>query len=132
MRFPWRVIGVVLLAASLATAFSTTLAHQLEEARGFHPVIWRLALLNATFWFGWVLLAVPIVLLCRVLRIDRRPRIAVPVHIGVILAASITHISLQTVAQTYVFVNAKADEEAFAEAASRRSGCGSTRSSCSG
>jgi len=118
MRFPWRVIGVVLLAASLATAFSTSLAHQLEAARGVHPVIWRLALLNATFWFGWVLLAVPIVLLSQVLRIDRRPRIAVPVHVATILAASFVHIGLQTVAQTYVYVDAKSDvfaEGGFAE-----------------
>ena len=101
MRFSWRVVAVVLLAASLATAFSTTLSFQLEQSRGIaHPVIWRLFMLNASFWFGWVLLSIPLVLLAGVARIDHRPRVAVPLHVAAILAAVPIHTAIGTTAQT--------------------------------
>jgi signal transduction histidine kinase len=101
MRFSWRVVAVVLLAASLATAFSTSLSFQLEQSSGIRePVLWRLFMLNASFWFGWVLLAVPLVLLSLLLRIDRRPRVAVPAHIVAVLAAVVVHTAITTSAQT--------------------------------
>ena len=40
MRISWRVVAVVLVAASLATAFSTTLSVQIEQSGGVsQPVI---------------------------------------------------------------------------------------------
>jgi len=100
MRFRWRIPVVVVLGALAASAFSTVLAHQLMRAVGQEPQLWRIAFLNATFWFGWVLLAVPLVWLARRVRIDRRPRIAVPVHIAAIVAAAGLHVTLQTTADT--------------------------------
>ncbi|HEX5213845.1 MAG TPA: histidine kinase [Vicinamibacterales bacterium] len=101
MRSRARVLGVVFLAAALASAFSAALAYQAESARGFDPVPWRLALLNASFWYGWVVLAVPLVILSARLRLDRAPRIAVPAHIAAVVAAALTHVALQSFSQTF-------------------------------
>jgi hypothetical protein len=87
--------------AVAASAFSTTLAHQVVRAAGREPVTWRLVLLNASFWFGWVLLALPLIDLSRRLRIDRRPRIAVPVHIAAVVTAAIAHVALQTTTEIW-------------------------------
>jgi two-component sensor histidine kinase len=104
MRFSWRVVAVVLLAASLATAFSTTLSVQIAQANP-NPnappvVVWRLVMLNASFWFGWVLLSTPLVLLSQLLRVDRRPRVAVPAHVAAILVAVVLQTAIGTTAQT--------------------------------
>ena len=100
MRVGVRALLIVLLAATLASAFSTTLAYQAESARGDVPDTWRLALLNTSFWYGWVVLAYPLVLLTRRVRIDRSPRYAIPIHITAVALAAIAHIALQTTAQT--------------------------------
>jgi signal transduction histidine kinase len=100
MRSRWRIPAVVVLGALAASAFSTVLAYQVVRAVGQEPPLWRLAFLNASFWFGWVLLAAPLVWLARRVRIDRRPRIAVPVHITAIVAAAFLHVTLQTTADT--------------------------------
>ena len=103
MRFRWRVAAVVLVGAALATAFSTTLANQVARMRqpNHEPEIWMNALANGTFWFGWVLLAVPLVALSRRWRLDLKPRIAVPVHAVALLFAAGVHVSLQTAMQVY-------------------------------
>jgi signal transduction histidine kinase len=101
MRFSWRVVLIVIVAAALATAFSTALSVQLEQSRGVaQPVVWRLVMLNGAFWFGWVLLSAPLVLLAHRLRVDRRPRVAVPVHIGALLHAVVLQTAIGTTAQT--------------------------------
>ena len=122
MRISWRVVAVVLVAASLATAFSTTLSVQIEQSGGVaQPVIWRLMMLNASFWFGWVLLSVPLVLLSRLLRVDRRPHVAVPVHVGAILICVVIQTAIGTTAQTiagwhlYSLQKVKTPEELPAE-----------------
>jgi signal transduction histidine kinase len=102
MRVRGRVVLVVLLAATLASGFSTVLAHQAVRASGGETVTWRLAVLNTSFWFGWAVLAVPLMLLCERLRIDRSPRVAVPIHIVAVLAAAVAHLALQTTAQVGV------------------------------
>ena len=106
MKVRWRVVAVILLAASLAAGFSTMLAYQVElarQSRGYPPPsITNLAILNATFWYAWVLLAAPIVWLANRVRIDRRPRFAVPIHVAAILVAAFTHVAIQTTAQTWV------------------------------
>lgn len=63
-----------------------------------------LATLNIAFWFGWATLSLPLVLLARRLRVDRRPRVAVPVHFAAVVVASSLHIALLTTAQTFVAV----------------------------
>jgi signal transduction histidine kinase len=100
MHFRWRVPAVVVLGALAASAFSTVLASQVVRAIGQEPQVWRLAFLNATFWFGWVLLAVPLVWLARRVRIDRRPRLAVLLHVLAIVTAAFLHVALQTSADT--------------------------------
>jgi signal transduction histidine kinase len=101
MRISWRVVAVVLVAASLATAFSTILSVQIEQSGGIQqPIVWRLVMLNASFWFGWVLLSIPLVLLSQLLRVDRRPRVAVPVHVAAILIAVLIQTAIGTTAQT--------------------------------
>jgi signal transduction histidine kinase len=102
MRFSWRGTAAVVLGATLATAFSTTMANQVQRLKGELPDTWENLLLNASFWFGWVLLGVPLILLARQLRIDRRPRIAVPVHLIAIVVVAGLHIALQTSTDTYV------------------------------
>ena len=102
MRFSWRGTAAVILGATLATAFSTTMANQVQRLKGQPVDTWENALLNASFWFGWVLLGVPLILLARQLRIDRRPRIAVPVHVIAIVVVAGLHIALQTSTDTFV------------------------------
>ena len=102
MRVSGRVLLVVLAAAGLASALSTVLAVQYVRSVGGEQVLVQLAIVNATFWYGWVVLAVPLVVLSRSLRIDRRPRLAVPVHVGVLLLAAVAHVGLQSWAQVVV------------------------------
>jgi signal transduction histidine kinase len=102
MRSRVRVFAVVLLAATLATAFSTTLAYQLNSGPGGPPPLWRLALLNGSFWFGWAGLAWPLASLSRHLRIDHAPRLAVPAHIVALVAAACLHVGLQAASQVVV------------------------------
>jgi signal transduction histidine kinase len=102
MRIRWQMVALVLAGAAAASGFSTLLAYQAVRNAGQQPVLWRLATLNFTFWFGWVLLAVPLVLLASRLRIERRPRVAVPVHLLAILAAAIAHVAIQTTADVWV------------------------------
>ncbi len=97
-----RVLAAVILAATLATAFSTTLSYQLSSGQGSQPLVWRLAFLNGSFWFGWALLAWPLTALSRHLRIDRAPRVAVPAHILALIAAACLHVAVQTASQVVV------------------------------
>jgi two-component system, LytTR family, sensor kinase len=99
MRKRGRLLLVLLLSAGLASVLSTVLAHQASRAAGRDSPMWLLALLNVTFWYGWALLALPLMALTNRLRIDRRPRIAVPVHIVAVVAAALAHIVLQTTSQ---------------------------------
>jgi len=102
MRSRARVLGIVLLAATLAATFSAALAYQTESSLPDRaPIIWRLALLNATFWYGWVLLSFPLVMLSKHLRLDRASRRAVPVHIIAVMIAAFVHVMLQASAQTF-------------------------------
>jgi signal transduction histidine kinase len=108
MRISGRILLVVLAAAGLASGLSTVLAMQYVRSMGEQYNLGRLAILNGTFWYGWVLLSVPLVVLSRRLRIDRRPRLAVPIHIGALLLAAAAHVALQVGAQIVVTWRARA------------------------
>jgi signal transduction histidine kinase len=97
-----RAVLVVLLAATLASAFSTVLADQAVTASGGEAVVWRLLVLNSTFWFGWALLSIPLMSLTERWRIDRAPWLGVPVHIVALVAAAGAHLAMQTTAQVAV------------------------------
>jgi signal transduction histidine kinase len=105
MRVPWKVAAVLVVAMLTASTLSTLLAANYVRSGGREPHLFTLAVLNGTFWFGWLLLSVPLIQLCRWLRLDRRPRIAVPVHIVGILVAAVTHVALQTASRTYLSWN---------------------------
>lgn len=97
-----RVVLVALLVAALASAFSTLLADQAVRASGGEAVVWRLAVLNSTFWYGWALLSIPLMFLTERWRIDRAPRLGVPVHVVALVAAAAAHLAIQTTAQVAV------------------------------
>ena len=102
MRFTWKVVLVVVLGATVAGAISTSLARQAAVMwGGMPPDTWQLAVLNTSFWYGWVLLSVPLIALSRALRIDRNPPLAVPVHLVVAVIAAVTHVAALTTARTY-------------------------------
>jgi two-component sensor histidine kinase len=112
MKFRWRVVAVVLLAAAIAAAFSTGLAYRFEQfnrqeriRQGLQaappPDVLNLLILNASFWYGWVALALPLVYLANRWRVDQRARVAVPIHISAIVPAVFAHIALQTTMQLY-------------------------------
>ncbi len=118
MRIPLRLALAVFLAAILATGFSTVLAGQAVRASGGEPVLWRLAILNGAFWFGWAVLALPLFLLSVWLRLDRSLRVAVPIYIVALLVAAAVHLAIQTTAQVALLGNAlteaaRADAAAF-------------------
>lgn len=98
-----RTIWFVFLGALVTASFSTTLAYFATRLSGRPQSIDSLAMLNVSFWLGWALLSFPLVLLVRRLRIDRRPRLAVPVHLAALVVAAMLHIALQTSAQTLVW-----------------------------
>jgi signal transduction histidine kinase len=102
MRISGRVLVVVLAGAGLAAGLSTVLAMQYVRSIGEDVVLGRLAVLNGTFWYGWVLLSVPLLILSRRVRIDRRPRVAVPVHILAVLMAAVAHVAMQAGAHVVV------------------------------
>jgi signal transduction histidine kinase len=66
-------------------------------------VIWRLAVLNASFWFGWALLAQPLFVLTERFRVDRTPRVAVPIQVIAVVTSAFVHLALQTTAQFVIF-----------------------------
>ena len=86
------------------------LADQAVRASGGESVLGRLAFLNSTFWYGWAVLAIPLTLLCRRMRIDRSPRIAVPVQALAIVSAAAVHLALQTASQVVILRHALAIE----------------------
>lgn len=93
----------MIIGALLTASFSTTLAHLATQWSGRPQRLQSLALLNAAFWLGWATLSLPLVMLARRVRIDRRPRVAVPVHLAALIVAAMLHIALQTFAQTVVW-----------------------------
>jgi signal transduction histidine kinase len=98
-----RAVLFVLLGALGTATFSTSMAYIATQMSGMSQPLDSLALLNVAFWFGWATLSFPLVLLARRLRIDRRPRVAVPVHFAAVFVASALHIALLTTAQTLVW-----------------------------
>jgi signal transduction histidine kinase len=114
MRITPRILIVVLAAAGLAAGLSTALAAQYVRSTGEEPPLAKLAILNSTFWYGWVVLSVPLIVLSRRLRLDRSPRFAVPVHVGAVLLAAVVHVGLQTGAQVMVRWRSLADAKAAA------------------
>jgi two-component system, LytTR family, sensor kinase len=105
MRRRLRIVAVVLLAATLAAMFSAALAVQVDRTVGRTPEVWSALLLNSSFWYGWAVLALPLTLLASRLRIDRRPRIAVPVHVAAIIVAAFAHVALQTTVRTKLYLD---------------------------
>jgi signal transduction histidine kinase len=102
MRFSWRVVLVVIAGATLAAAISTSLARQAALMRGSEADTWTLAVLNGSFWYGWAVLSVPLIALSRRLRMDRNPKVAVPVHVIAALLAATTHVAIQTTMRTII------------------------------
>lgn len=104
MTLRLRTLALVLLGASVAAVFSTTLAYQVSiAADGQAPRMWVLALLNGSFWFGWVALAAPLAALTRRVRLDRGLAVALPAHVAAIAGAAVAHVALQT--SVRVFAN---------------------------
>ncbi|MCC7184632.1 MAG: histidine kinase [Acidobacteria bacterium] len=98
-----RAVVFVLLGALAAAAFSTTLAYFATRLSGKPQPPEALGMLNLAFWFGWAVLCLPLAMLVQRLRIDRRPQVAVPVHLAAVVVASLLHIALLTTAQTSVW-----------------------------
>lgn len=99
-----RAVLLIVLIAAVASAFSTSIAYQTVRGDGRVPDKVALAILNGSFWFGWAALSVPLSMLAARFRIDRRPRVAVPVLIVSALVAGALHVGLQSAAQSVVFV----------------------------
>lgn len=108
MRFRARTAMLILLVAAVASVFSTSIAYQMVRNDGRVPDVFSLAALNSSFWFGWAALSVPLAALSRRWRIDRTPRIAVPLHVAAALTAGALHIALQTTTQAALWVRASA------------------------
>ena len=106
MRARVRIVLIVLMTATVAAAFSATLGYQVDQlvsqSSGRPPAVWPSVALNASFWYGWALLSLPLTILAKRFRIDGRPRLAVPIHIVAILTAAFTHICLQAASRTLV------------------------------
>lgn len=96
------MLAVVLAGAGLAASLSTVLAASYLRSVGESANIAALAIVNGTFWYGWVLLAVPLVVLSRRWRLDQNSYLAVPVHIAALLIAAVCHVALQSGAQVVV------------------------------
>ena len=107
---------IVLMVATVAAAFSSALAYQVDlmyQTSDRQPDVWPSIALNTSFWYGWAILSLPLTLLASRFRIDRRPRLAVPVHIVAILAAAFGHVVLQTSVRSLILVaNQKPDSYA--------------------
>jgi two-component system, LytTR family, sensor kinase len=103
MQVRGRVLAIVALAATLAAALSTSLAYQASRSEAMGTDVVHLAILNTTFWYTWAVLTLPLAALSQRFRIDRDPRVAIPVHIGAIVAAAAVHIAMQTSAQTFTY-----------------------------
>ncbi|HYN06488.1 MAG TPA: histidine kinase [Vicinamibacterales bacterium] len=122
MRARVRIVLIVLMAATVAAAFSATLGYQVDQlaaqTSGRQPAIWPSVALNASFWYGWAILSLPLTILAKRFRIDGHPRLAVPIHIVAVLAAAFTHICLQTSTRTLVQLEllAQTKPEAYATA----------------
>lgn len=97
-----RLFLYVCAGALGAAAFSTTLAYASTRLSGMSQPLDSLAILNTAFWLGWALLCLPLVWLAQRVRVDRRPQVAVPIHLAATVAASLLHVSLLTSAQLMV------------------------------
>jgi signal transduction histidine kinase len=101
------------MVATVAAAFSSALAYQVDlmyQTADRQPDIWPSIALNTSFWYGWALLSLPLTLLASRFRIDRRPRLAVPIHIVAVLVAALAHVVLQTSVRSLILVaNQKPD-----------------------
>lgn len=104
MRFRARTALLILLVAAVASVFSTTVAYQTVRNDGRAPDTFVLAALNSSFWFGWVLLAWPLSALSARWRIDRTPRVAIPLHIVAVVTAGSLHVALQSTTQSALYV----------------------------
>jgi len=107
MRFRARTIGLILLVAGVAALFSTAIAYETVRDEGRVPDTFALAALNSSFWFGWAALSLPLAALSARWRVDRTPRIAIPLHIGAALTAGAVHICLQTTTQAALFLRSE-------------------------
>ena len=108
MRFRPRAILLILLIAAVASVFSTTIAYQTVRSDGRWPDTFALAVLNSSFWFGWAALAMPLAALSARWRIDRTPRVAIPLHVVAALSAGALHVCLQSAVQAALYVRVAA------------------------
>lgn len=99
-----RTVLLVVLVASVAAVFSATLAYQTVRADGRVPNKFSLGMLNASFWFGWAALSLPLSMIVARWRIDRRPKVAVPILVVAALGAGATHIALQAAMQSFLYL----------------------------
>jgi two-component sensor histidine kinase len=104
MRPRTRAVLLIVLAAGVAATFSSSLAYQTVRADGRVPNKFSLAMLNASFWFGWAALSLPLSMLVARWRVDRTPRIAVPILVVAALAAGALHIALQSTTQAWLYL----------------------------
>jgi len=108
MRFRTRTAILILVAAAVASVFSTSIAYQTIRNMGGPPETFTLAVLNSSFWFGWAALAVPLTALSARWRLDRTPRVAVPILVVAALVAGALHVCLQTTTLAALYVRTAA------------------------
>jgi len=111
-----RAVLLIVLVALVASVFSTTIAYETVRNDGRVPDKLALSLLNSSFWFGWAALALPLSLLSARWRIDRRPRVAIPILVASALIAGAVHIGLQSAVQSALYVRSAFAKGADAEA----------------
>lgn len=99
-----RTVLLIVLVALVAAVFSTSIAYQTVRADGRTPDKFGLFVLNASFWFGWAALSLPLSMLAARWRIDRRPRVAVPILVSAALVAGGLHIALQSAVQAALYL----------------------------
>lgn len=99
-----RAVLLIVLIATVAAIFSTSIAYQTVRGDGRMPDKFALGLLNSAFWFGWAALSVPLSMLAARFRIDRRPRVAIPVLVTAALLAGAVHVGLQSAVQALLAV----------------------------
>jgi signal transduction histidine kinase len=114
MRTRYKIVAGILALGVGLSAFATYMSMLLTRSNGMEPVVSNLIALNASFWMGWALLSLPIIALCRRVRVDRRTwKSAALVHIVAMVMFCAAHIALTTTAATYTTRKVMAERAAW-------------------
>jgi hypothetical protein len=113
MRTRYKVVAGILVLGAGLTCFATYMSMLLTRSNGREPIIADLFALNAAFWLGWTILALPIILLSERVRVDRRTwkRTAL-IHLAAMIAFCAIHIAMTTSARVMTTRRAMTDRAA--------------------